>query len=114
MVVPRAPLNGKGGWVKRDDPVERIVEMTVATMFAASAEMMRPMLREFALDLWRRWHEHYAGQRVPKGTRHHAARRNDRIREAARTGAPPDQLARDFYLSEAWVRHILENRRESH
>lgn len=96
-----------------DDPVERIVEAAVAASFAATAEMMRPMLHEFALDLCRRWHEHYAGQRVPKGTRHRVALRNDRIREQATAGASPDHLARDFHLSPGAVRRIIKTGDES-
>lgn len=102
--------------MSRDDPVERIVEAAVAAAFAATSEMMRPMLREFALDLWRQWCEYYAGRRLPnppKGTSHRLELRNERIREAARAGTSPSQLASDFHLSPSSVRRIIRPGDES-
>ena len=95
-----------------DDPVVRIVEAAVAAVFAANAEMMRPMLREFALDLCQRWHEHYAGQRVPKNTRLWRIERDEKIVAANHAGRIVVDLAQDFHLSEAWITRILEKRRE--
>lgn len=87
--------------------------MAVGTAFAATAEMMRPMLREFSLELCRRWHADYAGKRVPKETRRRVALRNDRIREAARAGASLDQIARDSHLTLGAVRRIIKTGDES-
>ena len=99
--------------MKRDDPFDRVIEMAVADTFTASAEMIRPMFRTLALDLWRRWNEHYAGKRVPKGSRNRIASRNDRIRDMARGGTSPDQLAHDFHLTPGAVRRIIKTGDES-
>lgn len=96
------------GCKSRDDVVQRIVELAVTAAFAAHAEMLPSLMREFALKLRQQWLDHYAGRYVPKQTKAYNALRNDRIRELARTGTPLDQLARDFHLTPGAVRRIVK------
>lgn len=97
-----------------EDPFRRMVEIAVDITVQQMSAHFETSFADLKRSLIADFHAQFAGQYIPKDTRLRRIERDEKIIAARGAGRTVADLAREFHLSESWIKRILERRREPH